>query len=314
MVKSFTLWVNPQFVAFALLVALVQSAGATMIVVIYTKDGFWLASDSYRSAGGQHAANVCKIHETPLGLLAKSGESQAVTESGEIYSTDKEIEDLLLVSPDLTSFESRLRIQFKQDIERELAFLVDDPEVTAQNLEQFKMAEPIPKPLIPMLSRTIIMFDTKTSDSVGKVLLVQPQSDEKKELSGTYYMFCAPSNLGWHAANDVIQQASQPHTVISFPPSVHEFTYLGSYTKTDAWVQKHPKQAMKEILQQAHREDPDDVGPPYAMVHVISRKSNVSKIKWVSKGVCPGWTENVYKEKTLVQIREEMRKQQPSNP
>jgi hypothetical protein len=282
-----------------------------MIVVIYTEDGFWLASDSYRSGGGKHISDVCKIHETRFGLLAKSGESQGVTESGEIYSTDKEVEELLVASENIESFQSKLRILFKQEIEQELAFLVDDPTVTSKNLERFNMYQPIPEPLVSMLTRTAIMFDTSTSDDVGKVLLVAPQSVPMTDPRiGTYYKYWAPSLFGWHPANDATEQTDPP---IRFPPSVHEFTYLVSYAKTDAWVQKHPKQALTEILQQAHREKPESIGPPYAIVHVILRKSKSSKIKWVSKGVCPGWSESTRQENTLLQLRDELRQKSRAN-
>jgi hypothetical protein len=298
----------------ALLVAFVESAKATMLVVIYTQDGFWLASDGYRSSEGKHIADVCKIHETRFGLLAKSGESQGDTESGEIYSTDKEVENLLAAAENFEDFQSKLRVQFKQDIEQELALLVDDPLVTSQNLERFKMTNPIPPLLIPMLTRTVIMFDTKAPNATGTVLLVAPQSDlVKNQLFETYYRYWAPSLFGWHPVETADEQPSPPQPAITLPPSIHEYTYLVSYTKTDDWVRKHPKQAITEILQQAHRESPEGIGPPYAIVHVTLKKPKLPKVKWVSKGVCQGWSDSVYPTNTLVQMRDELREKNRAN-
>jgi hypothetical protein len=296
-----------------LLVAFVKSAKATMLVVVYTKDGFWLASDSYRSAGGKHVANVCKIHETRFGLLAKSGESQGVTERAEIYSTDKEVEDSLNAAADLESFQSELRLRFKEEIQQELVLLIDDPHVTSQNLERFKIALPIPKWVVPMLTRTIIVFNTKVPSAEGKILLVAPESIPiQDQLLGTLYRYWAPSLFGWHPVETADELARPPRPAIILPPSIHEFTYLVSYPKTDAWVQEHPRQAITEILEQAHREQPEDIGPPYAIVRVSLRRSKLPKVKWISRGVCQGWSETVYGEKTLVQLRDEMRAK-PSN-
>jgi len=216
-----------------------------MLIVVYTKDGFWLASDSYRSGGGQHTEDVCKIHETRFGLLAKSGDSQGDTETGEIYSTDKEVEDLLATSENFESFQARLRLQFKQEIDQELALLVDDPAITGQNLEHFEMSSPIPESLIPIKTRTVIMFNTKKADAAGTILLVTPQSEPiRSGLYGISYKYWAPSVFGWHPVEDAVQSAIPPNPPIKVPPSIHEFSYLVSYSKTDDWVRKHPKRRL----------------------------------------------------------------------
>jgi hypothetical protein len=295
-------------------VALVTLARATMIVVIYTDDGYWLAGDGYRSSGGKHVADVCKIHETRFGLLAKSGETQGVREPVEIYSTDREILDLLNSVEDIESFESKLRVAFKRDIEQEEAFVLDDPTVTGQNLEENKFRRPLPDWVAINLSRTVTMFNTKVSDDKGKILLVQPQSDRLIDpILGAYFKYWARSISGWHSADTAVLTVNSPHP-ISYPSSVHELAYPVSYSKTDAWVQKHPKQALIELLQQGHRGKPEEIGPPYAIVHVIWRKSGPPKIDWVSKGKCPGWTETIDRENSLVRLREKQRKALPIAP
>jgi hypothetical protein len=291
----------------ALLVAFLQPVSATMIVVIYTKDGFWLAADSYRSGGGKHKENVCKIHETRFGLLAKSGDSQGETESGELSSTDREVEDLLSSSENLEIFQATLRLRFKNEIEQEIVLLVNDPEVTTQNLAAQRMISPIPTPVITTLSRSIVMFDTKKPDFVGKFLLVEPQSAPIVDDYGRpvitssgkqLYRYWAPSVFNWHDANDVPPLASS----LVYPSSVHQFAYGVSYERTNAWIQKNPRRALTEILSKAHQEEPETIGPPYAIVHVISRKPGLPKIKWVSKGACPGWTENIDYEHSIAKL------------
>jgi hypothetical protein len=306
----------------ALLAAFLQPARATIIVVIYTKDGFWLAADSYRSGGGKHRENVCKIHETRLGLLAKSGDSQGATETGELYSTDKEVEDLLNSSENLEIFQSNLRRRFKDDIVKELVLIDDDPGVNSQNLEKMRFDSPIPEVFVSILTRDVIMFDTNKSDFVGKVLLVEPQSTPIVDNNGTpitisgkhWYKYWAPSVAGWHDANDVIEQPLPPAAPLVFPSSIHQFAYSVSYEKTDAWVQKNPRRALEDIMSKAHQEEPEIIGPPYAVVHVTSRESGSPKIKWVSKGVCPGWTETIDYEHSIAKLVKDMKNRERDAP
>ncbi len=285
-----------------------------MIIVIYTPDGFWLAADSYRSRGGKHVADVCKIHQTRFGLLAKSGESQGDAGIETTYSTDKEVEDLLASAHDLASFQFELRLKFKRDIDEELAILVDDPSITWQNIEEKEMREPIPRPLVPKLTRMVILFDMRDPKGSGKILMVRPQSHEGSLLRGghlhKFFKYWAPSVAGWHPAEDIEEEIA-PGVRPTVSPSIHEFSFLTRYDKPDDWVRAHPKQALLEMLDKAHREEPESVGPPYTMVHVVQRKTKLPKVKWVAKGVCPKWTEETYKEGTLFQRRDEMRRAQP---
>lgn len=299
----------------SLLFLLGGSATATMIIVISTKDGYWIGADSYRSGGGKHIADVCKIHETRFGLLAKSGDTQGANQAGEIYSTDKEVQDLIASSSDLETFQSSLRLKFKHDIDEELAILVDDSSVTSENIEQEPMDTPIPGPLISMLSRMVVLFNTKAGDVTGKVLHVLPESDERTDEFGRiHYKYWAPSTLGWHPLNDVYPKAPSPHSRASCPASVHEFSYFAPCEKPDTWIQKHPKETLKRLLVQAHRSDPESIGPPYTIVHVVTMKSKVPLVKWVSKGVCPAWSDNVDPKYSLFDLRDDMRRQRDSYP
>ena len=287
-----------------LLVALASYARATMIVFIYTNDGYWIASDSYRSSGGKHVSDVCKIHETRLGLLVKSGDSQGETTFGGPYSTDKEVEDLVSSSESLKDLKESLRARFKQDINREIAILVDDPQVTGESLEQMPMRNQFPEDIVSILSRVIVIFDTASPEATGEVLLVEPQSG--RVFPNSLYKYGARAVFGWHPA-DQLPYPSYP--VIHTAPSIHQLSYMVSYGKSEAWVQLHPKETIVEMLTEGHKEHQEEIGPPYAIVHVIVRKSQAPKVKWVSKGVCPQWSESVDPSaKTLIQLRDELRK------
>jgi len=52
----------------ATLLALVSSTPlrATMLIVVYTPDGYWIRADSARQAGGKRIETVCKVHETSV--------------------------------------------------------------------------------------------------------------------------------------------------------------------------------------------------------------------------------------------------------
>jgi hypothetical protein len=157
---------------------------------------------------------------------------------------------------------------------------------------------------------------------VGKFLLVEPRSDPIFDYYGRplttsgqqLYKYWAPSVAGWHDANDVVQQPEPPATPVVYPSSVHQFSYGVSYEKTNDWVQKNPKRAITEIMNKAHKEEPEMIGPPYAIVHVISRKSGLPKIKWISKGVCPSWTEDTDYENSIAKMVIDQRNKSAGGP
>ena len=163
--------------SFALLFLLMftQPLRATILIIVYTPDGFWLGADSARHKGESRSATVCKIHETKWGILLKGGNSQGTTYKGAHYSTDKEVEDSLENSMSADDFENNLRLQFKRDIDAELAFLVQDPRTTPENLEVLSFDSPVPATVINELIRTVLLVNPE-EQTPGKVLLVAAQS------------------------------------------------------------------------------------------------------------------------------------------
>ena len=173
------------------------------------------------------------------------------------------------------------------------------------------MANPIPEPLIKDRTRVVVMFDTTTPDRVGAVLLVEPQSERVPTPYGIKYKYWAPPIWGWHPADDAVEIPMPPLDPVHYPKSVHQFTYLTTYERSEQWVQQHPKKAMLEVLMKAHSEQPKSIGPPYSIVHVVTKNRTVPQVKWVIKGKCPGYTETLGKENNLIEARDEERKANP---
>jgi hypothetical protein len=296
-----------------LLVIFGEPIRATMLVIVYTPDGFWLGADSARETGGFRTSTVCKIHETKWGILLKAGNSQGTNYEGNHYSTDKEIEDLLATSHSSTDFKTSLRSLFKSDIDAELAFLVQDPSVTPANLETASFDIPIPENLVPTLIRSVVLVNPEEV-SPGEVLLVVPKSDliSVGWMNRPKYKYWAPSIFEWHPLADIKPEAMGPHGNITFPGPVRMFGELVTYTKPDAWVQAHPKEAILEMLGLGHTEFPNTIGPPYVLVHITQLKDRKSKIRWVSKGVCPSWAEGFDPRSAQQELRDSLHQKNPN--
>ena len=251
-----------QFVLLALLIGAANKLSATMIVMIYTKDGVWLAADGYRSSDHKHLEDVCKIHETTFGLIVKSGTSQGTRSSGESYSTDKEVEDQVAQATDLSDLQVRLRVRFKDDIEEELAFLIDNPRITKQYLPQSPMDTPVPEWLILRSIRSIITVDTNKPAAPASALLVEAASKHFKNGDRDFFTYWAPAMLNWHPVDDPeFPVAVTPHPII-MPKSMRQFSNATSYLKDDAWTMENPEKAIREVLDKGHAEHPTDIGPP----------------------------------------------------
>jgi hypothetical protein len=281
-----------------------------MVIVIYTPDGYWIGADSARAGEGKRVETVCKVHETKFGLLLKSGRSQGTTAQGDGYSTDKEVEDLLAASASAEEFKESLRLRFKQDVEAELIHAIDNPKVTPQTFSTTRMSSPIPAPWIPVLTRSALLFESDGQHRLGEALVVMPQSDPLPAgLPGrTAYRYWAPSTLGWHPIDDPHLHLSQVNpengTPISYPASVRMFSYAVSYPKPDTWVRTHPKQALLEMLGLGHAEQPQEIGPPYVLVHVVLHNGKKPITHWKERGVCPSWTEDILPDDMLQRLRE----------
>jgi hypothetical protein len=298
--------VLPLICVLALFGGSVQSACATMIVVISTKDGFWIGADSARSTSKGRFEDVCKIHETRFGLLIKAGDAYVTRETGEEYSTDQEIQELLRSSDNMEDFQTRLRERFESEIEEEMVILIDNPAITTANLHQAKMSKAFPRQWTLTLERNVIMFDTNKPDSVGKLLISRPDSYEDPDFFGrNFYQIGAESV--WQLLSDSHPMLLLSESPLVYPRSVNQFAYAVSYEKTDDWVQAHPQKAIEEILDRGYKERPDQIGPPYSIVHVKIRPSGSSKVEWKLRGSCPKWSNSINADSNLFKLRDDMR-------
>jgi hypothetical protein len=273
--------VSLQFLKFASLAAIiflcVRAASATVLIVVYTEDGYWLGADSIRSSLTSESQNtVCKIHETRFGILLKSGAGVTVGPANQTSSVDAEIQDTLAKSKTVDEFKKTIRAQYKHDIQVIVAKSYNVPVVAAESLEMLKMSHPIPNRDIDALSRTILLFEPSKR---GEILDVSPGTQKIDD----YFKNFTRVNIDWAPVESLAQR--------QLPLSVRMFGEQRPYYKPDDWVRTHPQQAMREMFQIAHSEDPNHVGPPYVMVHVIQAMGGGKpRIDWVSKGACPSWT------------------------
>jgi hypothetical protein len=224
------------------------------------------------------------VHETKFGLLLKAGPSQGWASDGVEYSTDKEIKDLLVGSTSVKEFKAKLKLRLEQDIEAELVHMSANPVVTIQNLAIITWETPLPDLFIVNRFRNVSLFETGASNPLGEVLVVKPQSDPVVDLrSGTTkYRFSAITYAEWLPIHE-----------FPVPGSVRMLANRVSYDRPDSWVQSHPREALLEMLKRGHEEHKEDIGPPYVLVHVLVSKNQKPRVRWVAKGVCPSWTEDI---------------------
>jgi hypothetical protein len=95
---------------------------ATMLIIIYTPDGYWIGADSARSKDSIRLGTVCKVHQTKWGLLVKMGTEIAAGFDGHEYSTDEEIQALLKTSNNVEEFKTQVEAKYHADIDAELAY------------------------------------------------------------------------------------------------------------------------------------------------------------------------------------------------
>jgi hypothetical protein len=265
------------------------NASATVLIVIYTADGYWLGADGLRSSnlGVDQPFAVCKIHATKFGYLLKSGDAQGVTYASEQYSTDKEIEDLLSKSESSEEFKTKLREIYKRDIREELAFQLHLPNITPEVVELAVFPQPISLEAGGAMSRDIFLIEPGTQ---GTLLEVRPWSDRTR--SG-YNLFALVS-IDWVRSED-LQIHANPlgGEAMSLPKSVRMFGEQFSYDRPDSWVQTHPLEAMREMLAEGHRRSPQHIGPPNTIVHVRTAAHRSPRPHWIEKGKCPSWSDEV---------------------
>jgi hypothetical protein len=291
---------------------------ATMVIVLITNDGYWVAADGLKSHGFGKIS-VCKIHETKFGILAKSGDAQGFTESGIDYSTNKLVEDLLESSASSEEFRAAVRQRYMDDIVHELVYLYNDPQMTSANIGRFAAGGDISAPMKAMLSRTLVLLETTNQNSQMRVLNVLPKSVPVNTLNFfPRYRYSAEANPDWDDVRHIymrpVDSARTP-----YPPSVHLFAITIVYEKSDAWVQLHPKDALLEMLKKGTTEHSDSIGPPYSIVHVILAPNDrpskrKSQIIWIEHGKCPYWDESIDTKNTTRQYRNARKAGSPTLP
>jgi hypothetical protein len=275
----------------ALIICLICTAplSATMIVVIKTPDGYWIGADSSREKDGKRVDTVCKIHPTQFGVLAKFGASQGLALDGTGYSTDKEVEDLVQSSNRADDFKTKLQSQNEKDIVAELVYLINEHWVTPETLSRYVMLETFGDYFSASLLRGEILFEI---DGRAQVLMTRPVS--KPDPMGLGYRYSVETAQPWIPLGKLGTTGSGPDKpVIHLLPSVRMFAMMVQTQDTDSWVQNHPLEALKKFLDQGHTEAPEDVGPPYTIVHIIGQFNSKDKVDWIEKGACPGWTEKL---------------------
>ncbi|WP_158788065.1 hypothetical protein [Granulicella sp. L46] len=268
-------------------------ARATMLIIIYTPDGYWIGADSARTFDGKRVATVCKVHSTKWGLVLKAGVAAGTSASGESYSTDAQLKQLIDDSVSIEDLEQKLRSQYVRDIDTELAYILNDPNVTAQTVERTVFPTPVPIDLIPAMDRLILLVPNDDIAIPADTLTVDPFSEP---LPAPYYgkfRYEAFTPVNW------VPVQTLPHKVLmdgkwkTFPDSVQIFSYPVQYDRENSWVIGHPQQAILEILNIGHHEDSLGIGPPYVILHVTRTKTHKNVYHWISKKPCDSWTSDV---------------------
>lgn len=240
-------------------------------------------------------------------MLLKSGNTQGTTTEGVVYSTDKEVEDLLAASANAEEFKANLKLKFKQEIEAEIVYILNDPSITPNTLGNSLTVNAIPDNWISILSREIFLFEPDTAQWLGVALVVLPESDPVVDplTRTTMYRNWAPSVLGWHRIDDLHPSFIDPKTKakISSPASIKMLAYRVSHNRPGSWIQDHPRKALLEMLKLGHAEQPELIGPPYVILHVSRQKGHKQEIRWIQRGVCPSWDEKVPSESWLRDLR-----------
>jgi hypothetical protein len=279
-----------------------------MLVIIYMPDGYWVGADSARNINGKRTETVCKVHETKFGLLLKDGRSQGRDFEGNVYSTDKVVEDLVATSTNAGEFKANLRRTFELEEEAELLYLSKWPNPTPKTVDYAIFDNPVPGSLIPRLGRGVLLIESDAGTRPGEVLMVWPKSSPVfNPWTGRHgYHYSATPYLDWNPIGRFASQVFDPetNTWLSFPASVQMFGRVVQYDRPDQWVQTHPSEALAEMLKLGHASFPEEVGPPYVIVHVTQRKDEKPMIHWVEKGVCRSWTIDIRQDDDLQALRD----------
>jgi hypothetical protein len=116
---------------------------ATAIVVVKADDGYWVGADSIRDLG-EKTEEVCKIHETHIGLVGRTSRAEGFTAKGEDYSLDKELVDAIKGAASPNQFIQLISSQYESDIWAQMAYLLHSPDLlTRQQIASTGFNTPI---------------------------------------------------------------------------------------------------------------------------------------------------------------------------
>jgi hypothetical protein len=298
-------WLNKTLAVFAFVGSFSSFVRPTMIVVVQDKDGFWIGADSVRGLGKDRSALVCKLHETPFGLVAKDGNIEGFDRTGEKYSIDKELSGLVSSSHSAGEFRDSVRVRYVDDLWGQLAYLLSEPDADTASLMSETFSDPMPELTKKMEQRSLILLSNDDGTPKLEQFLIFP--DSKWLLGGRfrYFLYSPGTSFSpeWFPiTSDLVRdERDTKHR------SLHQFGLWIDYNRGDSWIQTHQKQAIREVLDQATKKFEGEVGPPFSIVHVFVRKvrskndtrSKTLVVKWKSKGKCPSWTFSLTDDDTI---------------
>lgn len=267
-----------------------ESMSATAIAVIQTKTAIWIAADGKRSTETGKLP-VCKIHHTPIGVIAKAGASRGFDSFGTSYSTDRELQSLIGSSSSAADFQSRTRQKLTGDLWGTIAFKTKNSLLTATQLSDKDFGWPIPEEDRDDFIRDVLLISESNGQLGVRQLMVSVDSIKH----GQFYRYNIDTEVNWELIGSKLFR--DPFDEIH--PSLHQFGRWVRYNRDDAWIQAHPEQALHEVMAQSAQAYPDLVGPPFTILHLgVESSSSVNgkttfslKTTWIEHGNCPSWND-----------------------
>lgn len=273
----------------------VAATHATVIVMVKTNDGYWIGADGVRSNEGTHESlgPTCKIHEAHGWLLLKSGASQSSDRYGNDYSIDKKVRPALDGSQSMKSFETEIREQYKADllgvIMNYIALLA--PATRSEpNPILHKFSDPIRPDIVDGQHRVLTLIGYVSGLWINESL----------DAGIISYSDTGDPTFPYRFASRVSDWSPTSFSNGQMRFLAYPERQLPTSSHSDDWIVTHPKEAIKEVLEEAHKKFPSSVGPPYSIVHVTAARKSPGrvrtdtarvgmKIDWIEKGACPSW-------------------------
>ena len=270
---------------------------ATLIATIKTPDGVWVGADSVRSfSNGEALWNVCKVHETPDGLLLKLGDGQGFDRYGADYSTDTVVRKALEEYKTQDDFERLILDTYRTQIEEEMIYDISGisgrpAREFTEPLSSYPVPFPLPRDEAVKRARSIVLINLKAIPAKIAEFNVGPWLQH--HTGPPFWVWSVRTFDSWtdpYFAYSVVSREFQRKSGV-----LRQFGDAVDFDRSDDWIVAHPHQALIQLLQQAHDTPKysQHVGPPYVIVHVVRRNGQKQSIQWVERGVCPSWTENV---------------------